>query len=79
MESINIQTFQRENAMKRSQIRFDYEMQKNLLQTELKMKIQKLIGERDKKLLAIDREEDRKLNEWRISREESSIQKTELS
>ena len=65
MEILEVRALQRENKMKRDQIKFDYEMQEKQLRNELSMKLQKLKTERDRKLLMVDIEEDRILRDYR--------------
>ena len=65
MEILEVRVLQRENKMKRDQIKFDYEMQEKQLRNELSMKLQKLKTERDRKLLMIDNEEDHILHDYR--------------
>ena len=72
MEILEVRVLQRENKMKRDQIKFDYEMQEKQLRNELSIKLQKLKTERDRKLLMIDNEEDHILHDYRKRKMEAA-------
>ena len=69
MEKINIMSMQRTYSMQRVAVKNDYDNQNRNLQSEYTLKLQKLIYERDKKLLAIDQTEENALHQYRQQRD----------
>lgn len=75
MEKISIMTMQRRFSMQRAGVKNDFDNQKRQLQNEYTLKLQKLIYERDKKLLAIDSDEEEMLHQYRKQKKETEDKK----
>ena len=69
MEPLEIRALQREYAMRRNAVKFDYAQVEQNLKLEYSMKLRKQQVIRDDKLLEIDRQEDEMLRKYRREKE----------
>lgn len=68
MEPLEIRALQREYCIRRNDVKFEYANAYQNLKMEYMMKLRKQQTIRDKKLMEIDREEDEKLQKYRIKK-----------